>query len=248
MLLNKRKENIENSAGLVVLLDPDKVNRLEDKVKMYDELGVDLFFLGSSQPVEANIDFVAKRIKDVTNLPLIIFPGAPNQVTKEADAVLFLSLLSGRNPDYLINNHVIAAPFIKSINLEVIPTGYILVESGKKTSVEIASKTAPLASDDIDNIVNHAIAGEFLGMKCIYLEAGSGALRHVSVNIVKAVKKNIDIPLIVGGGIRDKETIKKLVEAGADFIVIGNHLEKKSEKEGVEILKGFLDAVKKSNE
>ncbi len=244
MLLKKRKENANNRAGLVILIDPDKVNKLDEKIRLYEKLGIDLFFLGSSQPIEADINLVAKQIKGISKLPLIIFPGAPNQVTKEADAVLFLSLISGRNPDYLINNHVIAAPFIKSIKLEVIPVGYILVESGKKTSVEIISKTTPLSSENIENIVNHSIAGEFLGMKSIYLEAGSGALKNVSVDIVKAVKKNIDIPLIVGGGIRDKETVKELVDAGADFIVIGNHLEKKSEAEGLEILKGLLESVK----
>lgn len=244
MSLKNREKNLKNRAGLVILIDPDKVEKLDTKIKLFDELGVDLFFLGSSQPVKADIDLIAKSIKNVTNLPLVIFPGAPNQVSKEADAVLFLSLISGRNPDYLINNHVIAAPFIKSIGLDVIPTGYILIESGTQTSVELISKTNPLSSDNISNIVNHAIAGEFLGMKCIYLEAGSGALNHVSVDIVKAVKKNIDIPIIVGGGIRDEKTVKHLVDAGADFIVIGNHLEKTTEAEGIKTIKSFLEAVK----
>lgn len=237
----KKKEN--NRAGLIVLIDPDKIelNEVKDKVKIYEDQGTDVFFYGSSQPVKNNIHTIAKEIRDNTSLPLVLFPGSSEQVTPNADAILFITLISGRNPDYLIEHHVRAAPFVKKMGLEVLPTGYILIECGYRTSVERVSKTQPLSSSNIENIVAHALAGEMIGMKYIYLEAGSGALNPVSPEIISAVKSQITVPLIVGGGIRTPEYAKKLVDAGADFIVVGNILENSDDKE---IVKRFAKAVK----
>ncbi len=237
----KKKEN--NRAGLIVLIDPDKI-KLEDvksKVNIYEVQGADTFFFGSSQPVKNNIHAIAQEIRDNTSLPLILFPGSSEQVTPNADGILFITLISGRNPDYLIEHHVRAAPFVKKMGLKVLPTGYILIECGYRTSVERVSKTQPLSSSNIENIVAHALAGEMIGMKYIYLEAGSGALNPVSPEIISAVKSQITVPLIVGGGIRTPEYANKLVDAGADYIVVGNVLEKSDDKE---IVKRFADAVK----
>jgi len=238
--LLKKKEN--NRARLIILVDPDKI-KLEDvksKISIYEILGADAFFFGSSQPVKNNIHAIAQEIRDNTTLPLILFPGSSDQVTPHADGILFITLISGRNPDYLIEHHVRAAPFVKKMGLKVLPTGYILIECGYRTSVERVSRTQPLSATNIDNIVAHALAGEMIGMHYIYLEAGSGAKNPVSPEIISAVKSQISVPLIVGGGIRTPEYVKKLVDAGADFIVIGNVLEKTNDKE---IIKRFAESV-----
>ncbi|NOR45833.1 MAG: geranylgeranylglyceryl/heptaprenylglyceryl phosphate synthase [Candidatus Delongbacteria bacterium] len=237
----KKKEN--NRAGLIVLIDPDKIklDEVKSKVKIYEDQGADIFFFGSSQPVKNNIHAIAQEIRDNTALPLILFPGSSEQVTPNADGILFITLISGRNPDYLIEHHVRAAPFVKKMGLKVLPTGYILIECGYRTSVERVSKTQPLSSSNIENIVAHALAGEMIGMKYIYLEAGSGAINPVSPEIISAVRSQITVPLIVGGGIRTPEYAKKLVDAGADFIVIGNVLEKTDDKD---IVKRFAESVK----
>jgi len=162
----------------------------------------------------------------LTNIPLIIFPGNTTQLHSEADALLFLSLISGRNPEYLIGKHVESIPFIRSSDLEVVPTGYILIDGGSKSSVAYISQTKPIPPEYNDIIQNTALAGEFLGMQMIYLEAGSGAKNHVPESVVSQVASELHIPLIVGGGIKDAHTAQSLTEAGADLIVIGNVLEK----------------------
>ena len=242
-MINLLKKSKNNKTGFIVLLDPDKIpmDKVVEKVKRFDEYGADLFFLGSSQPVKADISLFAKKIKEATSKPLIIFPGSPEQITGEADAILFITLISGRNPDYLIENHVIAAPYLKKLGIKVIPTAYILIDSGYKTSVEIVSKTTPLPNDNIQNIVAHALAGEMSGKRYIYLEAGSGAKKHISPETIKAVKEACTIPVIVGGGIRDAETAKQIVDAGADFIVVGNLFEKYNDEE---VIKDFFASVK----
>ncbi len=171
---------------------------------------------------------------------MIIFPGSPEQIRPNADAILFISLLSGRNPDYLISSHVFAAPVLKKWKMPVLPTAYLLIESGKQTSVERISKTKPLARENVDLIANHALAGEMLGMKYVYLEAGSGAKLPVTAEIVKRVKELVSIPVIVGGGIRNRECVKNLSEAGADFIVVGNHFESSAE---IDSLDSFLASI-----
>ncbi|HXK49011.1 MAG TPA: geranylgeranylglyceryl/heptaprenylglyceryl phosphate synthase [Clostridiales bacterium] len=230
-------------AGLIVLIDPDKIDpkEIEAKIQMFQDQGTDAFFFGSSQPVKNDIHSIAKAIRDSANIPLILFPGSSEQVTPYADGILFITLISGRNPDYLIEHHVKAAPFVKKLGLKVLPTAYLLIECGYRTSVERVSRTQPLPAGNIPNIVAHALAGEMIGMRYIYLEAGSGAKNPVSPDIIRAVKNEVTVPVIVGGGIRIPEYAKTLVDAGADFIVIGNVLEKSDDPE---IVKKFAEAVK----
>ena len=164
-------------------------------------------------------------MKSYVDIPVVLFPGSASQISPDADGILFLTLISGRNPDYLIGEQVKAAPVLKKYGIEVIPTGYILVKCGRKTSVEKVSKTEGLNINEPENIVAHSIAGEMLGLKVIYLEAGSGAEMSIPVEIIEKVRENIKIPLIVGGGIRDVEDIENKFSAGADVVVIGNAIE-----------------------
>jgi len=161
-------------------------------------------------------------------LPILLFPGNPSQISKEADAILFLTLLSGRNPDYLIEHQVNAVPILKKTELEVISTGYILIESGTQTAVERVSKTDPMDRENIDYVVQTAQAGEYIGNKLMYLEAGSGAKHAVPLEMIKKASENIRIPLIVGGGIRSKKGIQEAYDAGADLVVIGTAFENDS--------------------
>jgi phosphoglycerol geranylgeranyltransferase len=218
------------SKKLAVLIDPDKndPSSLSKTIEICNKCKVDFLMVGGSfisNPVEELVE----NIKNNTSIPVILFPGSVLQISKKADAILLLSLISGRNPEYLIGNHVIAAPMLKNSNLEIIPVGYILVESGRITSVQYVSNTIPIPSDKTDMAVATAIAGEMLGLKAIYLEAGSGAIHHVPELMIKEVRKNISIPIIVGGGLRSREQVKKVFEAGADIVVIGNSLENNPE-------------------
>jgi len=237
------KKKSGERAGFIILLDPDKLDQsqIPKRIARYQELGVENYLIGSSQPLVCNIHQTAALIKKHLKYPLIIFPGSPEQITPEADAILFISLISGRNPEYLIGNHVKAAPVLKKIGLKVIPAGYILIESGHRTSVELVSETKPLPADDVKSVVAHALAGEMLGMQYIYLEAGSGAERPVSCEMISAVKKSITVPLIVGGGIRTPEIAAEMVAAGADFLVVGNFLE--NNDDDIMISK-FMDSIK----
>jgi phosphoglycerol geranylgeranyltransferase len=239
-LLEKKKGN---RAGLIVLIDPDKIRHedLKEKIAVFQDQGADAFFFGSSQPVKNDIHAMAKAIREYSKIPLILFPGSSEQVTPHADGILFITLISGRNPDYLIEHHVKAAPFVKKMGLKVLPTAYILIECGYRTSVERVSRTQPLPANNIPNIVAHALAGEMIGMKYIYLEAGSGAKNPVSPEIISAVKAQVSVPVIAGGGIRTPEYAKVLADAGADFIVIGNVLEKSDDPD---IVKKFAGAVR----
>ncbi len=184
----------------------------------------ELIFVGGSQLSESIKDTV-NEIKSRCNVPVVMFPGNSNQFADNVDAMLFLSLVSGRNPKYLIEQQIEAAPIIKKSNVETIPTGYILIDGGRKSAVQEISYTTPYKKTNIELIVNTAIASELLGHKMVYLEAGSGALEPVNPEIITAVKSAINIPLIVGGGISNRETYDKIVAAGADIVVIGNHLE-----------------------
>ena len=167
-----------------------------------------------------------KKIKQIANVPVILFPGGVNQINYNYDAMLFLSLLSGRNPHYLIGEQVISAPIVKDIGLEAIPTGYILLDGGNVTSVEFMSGTRPIPMDKKDIVASHALAGQYLGMKSIYLEAGSGAKNHIPSDIVNSVSNLVSIPVIAGGGISSPEIAAKLVKAGASIIVTGTAIEK----------------------
>jgi len=216
-----------NGAGYFVLLDPEGRYslKIEDAVSRITRDGADAILLGGSS-VRRQIfgDFV-KKVKSNTNLPLIVFPGSADQLSRDADAVLFLSLVSGRNPRYLIEEHVKAAPTIREMGLETIPVGYIVVGSGSRTSVAMESRTDPLDRDDVDCAVAHALAARYLGMRMVYMDAGSGAELSVPEKMIEKVKAESGLPLIVGGGIRSPEDAARKVEAGADFVVTGNMIE-----------------------
>jgi phosphoglycerol geranylgeranyltransferase len=212
---------------LAVLIDPDKisVNKVSDFIDKINHSIATHIFVGGSIVDDNQTDALIKAIKSFTKLPIVLFPGDITQISNKADALLFLSLISGRNPEYLIGKHVDSVSKLKSTNLEVIPTGYVLVENGKQTSVERVTNTKPISRDNIEYIVNTAKAGELLGMKLIYLEAGSGALEPITPDIISSVKSELSIPLIVGGGIRTSRQLENAYNSGADLVVIGTALE-----------------------
>jgi putative glycerol-1-phosphate prenyltransferase len=211
-----------------VLIDPDKV-RLAKWQGVLDnaiEAGVDYFFIGGSLVVNDMLDFVLKSLKEKCHIPMILFPGNSFQLSYKADAILFLSLISGRNADLLIGKHVITAPFLKVSPLEIISTGYMLIDGGVLTSVQYMSNTNPIPNTKDDIALCTAIAGEMLGLKMIYMDAGSGAKIPVPTSMIEVVSGGISIPLIVGGGIKTPEKALENVRAGADLIVVGNAIEK----------------------
>jgi len=212
---------------LAILLDPDKIvlENLEGLLQKINQSPATHIFVGGSIVQTTILEELMERLKQRTNLPVVIFPGDPSQISPQADAILFLSLLSGRNPDYLIEFHVQAAPILAQTNLEVISTGYILIESGNETAVARVSKTKPLNRENSDLVLATAQAGEMLGNKLIYLEAGSGAKNAVPVEMIELISQNIKIPIIVGGGIVDLQGIEKAYNAGADLVVIGTAFE-----------------------
>ncbi len=218
--------------GLFILLDPDKESPqdLKNRAQEAQSAGAKTVMLGGSQLDRDDFDRAFEAVKGAVTIPLIIFPGSSNQVSAHADAILFLSLISGRNPQYLIGEHIKAAPGIKRMGLEIIPTAYILIESGKTTAIEFVSGTKPLPRDNVDIVVAHALAGEMLGMKLVYLEAGSGAIQTVPPQMISAVAENITTPLLVGGGIRTPEQAADAAVSGADFVVVGNALENGEER------------------
>lgn len=212
---------------LAVLIDPDKTRpeSLSGFMLKVNKSVVTHIFVGGSTVEENVTEKLVSEIKNLTNLPVILFPGDVSQIAKSADALLFLSLISGRNPDYLIGKQVEAVSKLRKTNLEVIPTGYVLIENGKETSVQKVTSTLPMTRNNIQAIIDTAKAGELLGMKLIYLEAGSGALHPINEEIISTVKKDLNIPLIVGGGIRNKKQLDKAYQAGADLVVIGTAFE-----------------------
>jgi phosphoglycerol geranylgeranyltransferase len=216
---------------LAILIDPEKLSvpSILSTIFAANENSVSMILVGGSL-MSTRLDSVIEVIKQNTKLPVVSFPGSILQLSPKADALLLLSLVSGRNPDYLIGNHVLAAPYIHRSNLEVIPTGYILVDGGTVTSVEYVSNTRPIPANKIDLVVATAIASEMLGQKLIYLEAGSGALNHIPAEVIREVKKSISIPLIVGGGINTCDKAQQIFEAGADMIVVGTAVEQNLNK------------------
>ena len=212
---------------LAILLDPDKIEweKIDELIEKINESPATHIFVGGSLVLANTLDELVSQLKEACPLPILLFPGNPSQISGEADGILFLSLLSGRNPEFLIGHHVKAAPILKKTNLEIIPTGYILIESGNETAVARVSQTQPMPIDNPQQILNTAIAGEMLGNKLIYLEAGSGARNAVSPEIVNLVSKNIRIPLIVCGGITSRIGIENAYNAGADLVVIGTAFE-----------------------
>jgi putative glycerol-1-phosphate prenyltransferase len=221
-----RKKNGQRS--FAVLIDPDKVtiSSLNETIRLALEARVDYFFVGGSLVISDQLDACIQQIKAACSIPVLLFPGSPSQISKQANALLYLSLISGRNADYLIGQHVISAPFVKKSGLEIIPTGYMVIDGGAATTVSYISNASPLPADKPEIAMCTAMAGEMLGMKLIYMDSGSGAKKAITEEMITAVARHIDIPLIVGGGIRDAEKAYLNCKAGADVIVVGNAIEK----------------------
>ncbi len=214
------------------LIDPDHIidfDHLSDIARRATESGVDLFFFGGSLITERPQFNIIKALKEISNIPVILFPSSPAHIDKHADAILFLSLISGRNAEFLIGNHVAAAPLLKKSNLEIIPTGYILVGCGAPTTAQYVSNTFPVPYNKPEIAASTALAGEMLGLKLTYLDGGSGAEKSVSPEMVARVKSWTSNPLVVGGGIRNTQDAIALRDAGADILVIGNGAEERPE-------------------
>lgn len=218
----------EGKKKFSVLIDPDKLRMRDvDKIiRLAVDAHVDYFFIGGSLIVNNMLDELLTTIKASCNIPTVLFPGNSFQLSYKADAILFLSLISGRNAELLIGKHVITAPYLKVSPLEVVSTGYMLVDGGIPTTVSYMSNTIPIPQNKADVAVCTAVAGEMLGMKLIYMDAGSGAMQPISTDLISSVSASIDIPLIIGGGIATPEKARENVEAGADIIVVGNAIEK----------------------
>ena len=214
--------------AFAVLVDPDKLDEtgLSNTIALAIEAKVDYFFVGGSLVVTDTLDKVVSAIKEKCNIPVILFPGSPDQITPKADALLYLSLISGRNPELLIGQHVISAPFVRQSGLEIMPVGYMLVDGGTPTTVSYISNTNPIPANKNDIASCTAMAGEMLGLKLIYMDAGSGAQKAIPSAMITQVAKYITIPLIVGGGITTADKAKENCLAGADIIVVGNAIEK----------------------
>lgn len=218
---------------LAVLIDPDFGQdevRLERTVQNACMAKADLIFVGGSLLTSAAFDRCVELVKDLSDRPVVLFPGSPSQLSAHADAVLFLSLISGRNAELLIGHHVTAAPSLKAMGIEAIPTGYMLVDGGKPTTVSYVSQTIPLPHDKPGIAAATALAGSYLGLRAIYMDTGSGALRAVSPAMIQAVREQVELPIIVGGGIRDMNTARSLCDAGADVLVIGTAFEDDPER------------------
>lgn len=227
------KNNIYNTIlaqqgkKLALLIDPDKhsaasVKELAHKAQ---QSKVDLIFVGGSLMISDHLSLIIEEIKSIYLGKVIIFPGNSNQISASADGILFLSLISGRNPDFLIGNQVIAAPILKQTQLEILSTGYLLIDGGKTTTAHYMSQSMPIPHDKPEIAACTAMAGEMLGLKLIYMDAGSGASSPISAKMIQAVKKSIEVPLIIGGGMRNKEQAVAAAKAGADIVVIGNIIE-----------------------
>jgi phosphoglycerol geranylgeranyltransferase len=209
-----------------LLIDPAKHSAatLREAARVADQECIDFIFIGGSL-VSAFPDESISLIKEETRIPVIIFPGSLLQISNKADGLLLLSLISGRNPEYLIGNHVIAAPMLKNTGLEIIPAGYILIENGTTSSVEYISNTKPIPAQKPDLVIATAMAGEMMGLKVIYLEGGSGSSGPIDMALIRKVKEHIAVPLIVGGGLKSREDVQNVYSAGADIVVVGNALE-----------------------
>lgn len=226
------ERSVQGKKSIAVLVDPDKVDdpaKLRHLIHLASENCIDYFFVGGSLVTTTNLSNVVQQIKENVSIPVVLFPGNSMQIEPSADALLFLSLISGRNPELLIGQHVVAAPIIRNTKLEVIPTGYVLVNSGRTTSVAYISNTTPIPDDKYSLAACTAMAGEMLGLKVMYLDAGSGAEKEISPKMIASVRKAITVPLIIGGGINTSQKAFNALEAGADMIVIGNALEKDPE-------------------
>jgi len=228
------------SKSFAVLIDPDKVNTasIEQLVGLATAARVDYFFVGGSLVISNHLDECIRQIKTSCAIPVVLFPGAPSQVSRYADALLYLSLISGRNPELLIGQHVMSAPMVRKSGLEIIPTGYMVIDGGAPTTVSYISNATPIPADKNDIAMCTAMAGEMLGMKLVYMDAGSGARRPITEQMIEKVASHIDVPLIIGGGITHAEKAYLNCRAGADVIVVGNAIEK-----NVNLIREISDAV-----
>ena len=235
--IEKKKSGRKSFA---VLIDPDKVDneKIDQLLTLSTEAKVDYFFVGGSLVISSHLDECIQQIKASSDIPVLLFPGSPSQVSKYADALLYLSLISGRNPELLIGQHVISAPFVKNSGLEIMPTGYMVIDGGAPTTVSYISNATPIPADKNEIAMCTAMAGEMLGMKLIYMDAGSGAKRAITETMIEKVARNIEIPLIIGGGITEPEKAYRNCKAGADVIVVGNAIEK-----DVSLIKEISNAV-----
>jgi putative glycerol-1-phosphate prenyltransferase len=217
-----------NTSGFAVLADPDKIAPADMQylARLCNDAKVDYLLIGGSLLMAHQLDLCIQRFKTESDIPVVLFPGSPAQVTPYADALLYLSLISGRNPDLLIGQHVVSAPQVKASGLEVISTGYILVDGGVQTTVSYMSNTSPIPADKPEIALCTAWAGELQGKHLIYLDAGSGARKPVSAEMIQKVSSHLEIPLIVGGGILVPEKVFENCKAGANLIVVGNAIER----------------------
>lgn len=232
----------DRGAGYLVLIDPDRRNEtiLEDLVRHANESGADALLVGGSLIMDGRFQERAATIKGLADIPVILFPGAANQLGPYYDAVLFMSVISGRNPNYLISEQVIAAPIVKDLGLEPIPTGYMLFDGGGNSTVEFMSNSRPLPLNRSDIAVAHGLAAKYLGMQILYLEAGSGATSSVPNGTISELAAEVGLPLMVGGGIRTPEQAREKIGAGASFVVIGTVAEGQG---GSDLLKEFARAI-----
>ena len=234
----------EKGAGYIVLIDPDRNSEknLEEKISKINECDVDAIFVGGSLILDNNCEKRVKMIKSLTKLPIIFFPGGVSQLNKYYDAMLFMSILSGRNPHYLIGEQVIAAPIVKDLGIETIPTGYLIIDGGSNSSVQFMSGSNPIPTEKPDILVAHALAAQYLGKKIVYLESGSGAKNPIPNHLIEAVKRYINIPIIVGGGIRTPQSAYERVQAGASFVVTGSVIEDND----TNLINEFADSIHRS--
>lgn len=230
----------QNKKSFAVLVDPDKVNNsyMEQLIPLVVAAKVDYLLVGGSLVISNYLDDCVKMIKKNCDIPVILFPGSPSQVSSYADALLYISLISGRNPELLIGQHVISAPAVKQSGLEIISTGYMVIDGGAPTTVSYISNASPLPADKNEIAMCTAMAGEMLGMKLIYMDAGSGAQKAILESMIEKVAGCIDVPLIVGGGITNAEKAYLNCKAGADMIVVGNAIEKDTA-----LIKEIADAI-----
>ena len=235
---NIKKYQNEGKKSLAILLDPDDMDftSLKEKVKLANEAAIDFLFVGGSLITQDCLDQTLDIIKSESTIPVVIFPGSAQQINKKADAILLLSLISGRNPEMLIGAHVAAAPALKASGLEIIATGYLLIDSGKPTTASYVSNTLPLPHNKPSIAAATALAGEQLGLKLTFLDGGSGAENPVSPTMVKSVRKLVSSPIVVGGGVSSPKIAKELFDAGADLIVIGTAIE-----ENPQVIKAFAE-------
>ena len=224
-LINSAKKN--NKKLLAILLDPDKLDLMDisKTIQKINKSKANLIFIGGSLLFKNVLDQFVTKVKENTKLPILLFPGSTVQITNKADGILFLQLISGRNSEYLISNQVIAAPLLRQTNLEVISTGYMLIESGRETTASYISNTKPIPAHKPEIAMATAMAGEYIGNKLIYMDGGSGALNPIPAKMIKKVAKNINLPIIIGGGLKTKESIQAAYDAGATVVVVGTAFE-----------------------